>query len=295
MPTRTSPTLDDQARRATEAGSKSFYFASRFFPAHLRRRAYAIYWFCRTTDDLVDEAKSLAQGEADLNAWEAALRAGLAGASIDHHILVHFLAVARECAIPPEYPLDLIAGCRMDLHQTRYSTFEELRVFCYRVASTVGLMMCHAIGFTPDTNPEIARKHAVDLGIAMQLTNILRDIATDLRLGRIYLPAEDLARFGYAESDLRSRVRNDAFRSLMRFEAARARDYYAAAFPGIPMLNPEGRFAVEIAGKVYRRILDEIEKLDYNVFEHRAVVPSREKVWITAQSIASAQFARWTA
>lgn len=300
MPTRTSSPLDAaaleaQARAATQLGSQSFYFASRFFPAPLRRRAYAIYWFCRTTDDLVDEAASREQGEADLNRWEAELRAGFTGHTVENPILQHFLRIATECEIPAAYPLDLIAGCRMDLHQTRYATFEDLKVFCYRVASTVGLMMCHAIGFTASTNPAVAKQYAIQLGIAMQITNILRDVATDLQMGRIYLPGEDLQSFGYPEAQLRAATINDEFRDLMRFQAQRARRYYDSSLAGIPMLRPEGRFAVEIAARVYSRILDAIEALDYNVFAHRAVVPAREKYWITAKSIASAQLARLTA
>ncbi len=295
MPTRTPTDLEQQARAATQLGSQSFYFASRFFPAELRRRAYAIYWFCRTTDDLVDEAPNRAQGESDLNQWEAELKRGLTGDAIQNPILNHFLATARECEIPAEYPLDLIAGCRMDLHQARYATFDDLKLFCYRVASTVGLMMCHAIGFTRETNPEAAKQHAIQLGIAMQLTNILRDIATDLKLGRIYLPNCDIESFQYSEAQLHSAEITPQFRELMQFQAQRARRYYDAGVAGIPMLKPEGRFAVEIAAKVYSRILDEIEAIDYNVFAHRAVVPAREKYWITAKAIASSQLAKLTA
>lgn len=294
MPTRTSQNLEAEAQAATKLGSQSFYFASRFFPTELRRRAYAIYWFCRTTDDLVDEAPTREEGERGLNAWEAELKEGLNGSAIQNPILQHFLAIARECSIPAEYPLDLIAGCRMDLDQARYATFDDLKLFCYRVASTVGLMMCHAIGFTRDTNPEVAKQHAVQLGVAMQLTNILRDIATDLKLGRIYLPTCDLTSFEYPESHLRDSLITPQFRELMKFQSDRARRYYDAGVAGIPMLNPEGRFAVEIAAKVYSRILDEIEAMDYNVFAHRAVVPAREKYWITAKSIASSQLARLT-
>jgi phytoene synthase len=278
-----------QAEAATKAGSKSFYFASRFFPAPLRRRAYAVYWFCRTTDDLVDEAASLDEGRRDLDAWESELRRGISGGAVENPVLVHFLDTAEECRIPAEYPLDLIAGCRMDLEQARYETFSDLRVFCYRVASTVGLMMCHAIGFADPAGEARGKQHAIDLGIAMQITNILRDVAADRELGRIYLPAEDMARFGYSEGDLAASRCNDAFRALMQHEAARAREHYASAMPGIALLKSEGRFAVEIAAKVYRRILNEIEAMDYNVYARRAVVPAWEKYWITAQAIASAK------
>ncbi len=284
--------LEGQAEAATRAGSQSFYFASRFFPAPLRRRAYAIYWFCRTTDDLVDEAPTIEKGRTELDAWESELRHGLGGGRVEHPVLRHFLAVAEECGIEPEYPLDLVAGCRMDLERARYAKFEELRVFCYRVASTVGLMMCHAIGFQRAGDAPRGREYAIALGIAMQLTNILRDVAADWAMGRVYLPAEDMAKFGYGEEDLAAQRRTEAFRDLMRFEAGRARQFYAASMPGIALLRPEGRFAVEIAAKVYARILDEIEAMDYDVYARRAVVPAREKYWITTKAIVSAQWAR---
>ncbi len=281
-----------EAQKATEAGSKSFYFATRFFPKILARHAYAVYWFCRTTDDLVDEAPTREVGESGLNQWEAELRFGLQGGKVSNPILQLFLHVVKECSIPSEYPLELIEGCRMDLEQHRYATYEELRLFCYRVASCVGLMMCHVIGFTNPSLEGRGKQYAVELGIAMQLTNILRDVGTDLDLGRIYFPREDMDRFGYSEEDLVAKKRTKAFRDLMQFEAERARSYYASAMPGVPMLKPEGRFAVEIAAKVYSAILREIERSNYDVFDKRAVVSSAEKYWITGRAIASAWWAR---
>ena len=273
------------AAQATATGSKSFYFATRFFPAQMAKHAHAVYWFCRTTDDIVDEAESLESGTLALDAWESQLRAGLAGEPTDNPILNLFLQVQKQCQIPAEYPLELIAGCRMDLEQQRYDTFAELRLFCYRVASIVGLMMCHVIGFTRPEDEEAGKKYATQLGIAMQLTNILRDVGADLKLGRIYFPGEDLRAFQYSEADLAAHTHNDAFRYLMKHEAQRARAYYASAKPGIALLRPEGRFAVEIAARVYEGILREIENADYNVFNRRAVVPGWEKYWITGKAI----------
>lgn len=169
----------------------------------------------------------------------------------------------------------------MDLEGVRYRTFDDLRVFCYRVASTVGLMMSHVIGYHGD-----ALRYAEDLGIAMQLTNILRDVGEDLGRGRVYLPAEEMARFGYSETELRQRARTPAFVDLMQFQAERARHFYAISMPGIALLRPEGRFAVETAARVYRGILGQIEKLDYDVFGRRAVVPAWRKYGITARALA---------
>jgi 15-cis-phytoene synthase len=282
-----------EAASVTAVGSKSFYFATRLFPPQLARYAHSVYWFCRHTDDLVDEAASREIGQAELNSWEAQTRLALAGRSIPNPLLRLFAHTCEQCGIPEEYPLELIAGVRMDLHQQRYASFDELRVFCYRVASCVGLMMCHVIGFTDPSLEESGKQQAIDLGIAMQLTNILRDVGTDLKLGRIYFPQEDLDRFQVSEADLHSALQSGIatkpFIALMRFEMERARTYYERAHGGIEKLKPEGRFAVEIAARVYARILRRIEGNGFDVFHRRAVVPAYEKYWITATSILRAK------
>lgn len=283
MPTPTaelelSPELYAQAAEATAEGSKSFYFATRFFPPELARSAHAVYWFCRYSDDLVDLASSREQGSRDLAEWHQALGDALHRNRAQHPVLQAFAATVRKHQIPAEYAFELLEGMRMDLEIFEYATFEELRVFCYRVASVVGLMMSHVIGFKG--NP---LQQAIDLGIAMQLTNILRDVGEDLDRGHIYLPIEDLERFGYSKQDLQNRVRNSAFEDLIRFEIARARDYYERAQPGISALHPDGRFAVQIASDVYAAILNRIERSHFEVFDQRAVVSQRRKYWITAR------------
>jgi phytoene synthase len=270
-----------QAASATAVGSKSFYFATRFFPAHLAKAAHAVYWFCRHTDDLVDEAPSKEVGEAQLEAWQEALLAAWTAGTSSNTILRVFVETAHRHGIPLEYPMDLIEGMRMDLRDTQYRTFEELRVFCYRVASVVGLMMCHVIGFR-----EPAPAHAIDLGYALQLTNILRDVGEDLGRGRIYLPHEEMQQFGYTAEDLRQGIRDERFRLLMEFQIARAERYYESAKPGIRLLHSDGRFAVRVAADVYRGILKEIVDNDFDVFHRRAVVPATRKYWITARSMA---------
>lgn len=275
------PDLYREAAAATARGSKSFYFASTFFPPELARAAHAVYWFCRTTDDIVDEAPSKDRGRAELDAWQHELRNALLWGTSSNPILRVFVDTAIRHRIPPQYAFELIDGVRMDLEQSRYESFQDLRVFCYRVASTVGLMMSHVIGFDGP-----ALSYAEDLGVAMQLTNILRDIGEDMRMGRIYLPSAEMKLFGYSQDDLQAGVRNAAFRDLMRFQSERARRYYRQARPGIAMLRPEGRFAVRIAADVYERILDRIEAMDYDVFARRAVVSAPAKYWITARNMA---------
>ncbi len=281
---RTAPELNTlylQAAEVTARHSKSFYFATRFFPKDLARSAHAVYWFCRHTDDLVDECPSVDEGRTNLEEWAREVEQALSCGVSAHPVLRPFLDARERHKIPSEYPLELIEGMRMDLENTRYRDFAELRVFCYRVASVVGLMMSHVIGFQGDALP-----YAIDLGIAMQLTNILRDIGEDLQRGRIYLPSEEMALFEYSEADLRGRVRNEAFRKLMRFQVARARRYYLAADPGIGMLSSDGRFAVKVASDVYRGILGRIEASDFDVFDRRAYVPAARKYWILARSMA---------
>jgi phytoene synthase len=269
-----------EAARVTAHGSRSFYFATRFLPRDLAKAAHAVYWFCRYTDDLVDECETVEQGRRDLEEWAARVEGALRGHEPSHPVLKVFIDTASTKNIPSGYPLELIEGMRMDLNGTRYRDFAELRTFCYRVASTVGLMMSHAIGFEAP-----ALDYAIDLGIAMQLTNILRDIAEDWRRGRVYLPFEEMERFGYSERALAAGERTAEFRALMQFQVARARGYYERALPGIALLDPHGRFAVKVAADVYREILSVIEDHDYDVFGSRAVVPPTRKWWLSGRSI----------
>ncbi len=270
-----------EAARATASGSKSFYFATRFFPPELARAAHGVYWFCRYTDDLVDECSSIAEGRRDLAEWTEALESALDTGRSDHSVLSVFTDTVAAYNIPHEYPRELIEGMRMDLDGTRYRNFEELRTFCYRVASVVGLMMSHVIGFQ-----EGALSYATDLGIAMQLTNILRDIGEDLERGRVYLPSEEMEQFRYSEARLRERRHDADFVEMMEFQVARARTYYERAMPGVKLLDRRGRFAVKVAADVYRAILGRIELSGYDVFGQRAVVPTAQKCWIMLRGTA---------
>ena len=283
--------LVDLYKRAaveTAKGSKSFYFATRFFPPHLASAAHAVYWFCRYTDDLVDECESQEQGNRDLTAWESSLKSCLqvGPSSCQHPVLQVFLDTVNRYDIPIDYAFELIQGMRMDLVKTRYETFDELRVFCYRVASVVGLMMCWVIGFEQRGKRDEALPYAIDLGIAMQLTNILRDVDEDLERGRIYIPLEEMQTFGYSVANLQARERNAAFAKLMQFQTDRAQSFYDLGNRGVPLLHADGRFAVEIASSVYHEILTRLQASSFDVFGHRTVVPARTKYWITAKSLA---------
>jgi len=260
------------AARAAASGSKTFSMAARSFPPALRDGAHAIYWFCRHTDDLVDEAVDPIQARKDLDAWEIALREAFERGDSSDPILRLFTATIDSFGVPREHAFELIEGVRMDLYKHRYESFDELRVYCYRVASTVGLMMSHVIGFRPG-----ALRYAEEMGVAMQLTNILRDVGEDFRRGRIYIPLQELRRFEMDEREFPGDTRDQRYRALMHFQVGRARRAYAEAAPGIALLEPHGQLAVRAAALYYGRILDHIERAGYDTVTRRAVVPKWEK------------------
>lgn len=253
--------------------SKSFYLSTRFLPLAKRRAVWAVYAFCRTADDIVDRDGPAAGRLAAIDAWEAELRDAYAGRANDP-IFIALADAAERYRVPVQPALDLLRGARMDVAVNRYSTYGELRDYCYLVASTVGVLVTPILGALDDG----ALHEAVILGQAMQLTNILRDVGEDASLNRIYLPAEEMQRFGYTEGDLFAGTIDERFVALMRFQIERARGLYQAAEPGIARLAPESRYAVRLALHLYRGILDAIEANGYDVFGRRAFVPLPSKI-----------------
>jgi phytoene synthase len=267
----------------TQEYSKTFYLASALMPPAKRRAVRALYAFCRVSDDLVDQARPNASGGdrlAQLEGWRARALSGhpVAGgflapikerpaAAKDMVALAWADTRARFC-IPTRYAHQLIDGVAWDLCKTRYATFDELAEYAYGVASTVGLMSMHITGFCGRE----AIPYAVKLGVALQLTNILRDVGEDWANGRLYLPQDELAAFGLREEDIATGPVDDRWRALMRFQIERNRRLYDEALPGIDMLHAEGRFAIAAAGELYRGILENIEANDYQVFKRRAHV-----------------------
>lgn len=248
------------ARR--EAGN--FYHAFRLLPRPQRRALCALYAFMRVADDLSDDPGPEAGRRAALTGWRSALNHALAGQP--SHALHPALAdTVTSYHIPRQYLHDVIDGVCMDLDTTRYATFDDLYKYCYRVASAVGLACIHVWGFDRDE----AKAHAEAAGIAFQLTNILRDLAEDADRGRVYLPQEDLRRFGYTEEQLQQREQDEHFRALMRFEVDRARSYYEASQPLEALLRPPGRAVFRVMSQTYRGLLEEIERRDFDVFRER--------------------------
>ena len=260
---------EDVTRR--EAGN--FYPAFLLLPAPQRRSMCALYTFMRIADDLSDEPMPIPIKRQQLADWRGGFRLALVE-RYQHasHQALHDTVVKYR--IPTKYLEAVIDGVEMDLEPIEYHTFAELRNYCYHVASVVGLSCIHIWGF----HGEAATQYAEDAGIAFQLTNILRDLGEDAARGRVYLPREDLDRFGYPADFLRKGVCDASFRELMRFEVQRARDYYQSGWRLVPRLSASGQAVFLMMARTYRGLLREIEKRDYDVFRGRVKVPRWKKL-----------------
>jgi len=252
--------------------SRTFHLATSFLPSQERRAIRALYAFCRATDDLVDSQCATME---DLERWRA--QVALPPEAQTNPLLYAWAVIRQTYGVDSRYEQALIDGVAMDLSRCRYVTWQDLRLYCYRVASTVGLLAMPIIGLAPGVRFEQAAPFAIELGIALQLTNILRDVGEDARKGRVYLPLEDLARFNLDIRDILHGVLDERFCALMRFEIQRARELYARALPGVALLSRKARMAVGAAALLYAAILDEIERLDFRVHTHRAHVSTRRK------------------
>lgn len=268
-----------RCREVTRACSRTFYFASLFLPPEKREAIWAIYAFCRTADDIADTADTAEARLAKLDDWQRELVAAFSGRP-RHPLMVAVADTAQRYHLPIEPALQLLEGTRRDIAVQRYATYEELLEYCYLVASTVGLLVARVLGHAPG-----ALDYGVALGRAMQMTNILRDIGEDARMGRIYLPSEDLQRFGYSEEQLLAGLVDGQFIALMKFQVARVRRLYQAAAPGIGLLSSESRYTVRLALVLYGRILDAIEANGYDVFTRRAHVPVHAKAGIALATL----------
>lgn len=267
--------------RLTAKYSRTFYMASGLLPEPKRQAVRALYAFCRVTDDIVDATDGTAEERRiALSRWgEQSLQAHpLINASTNALVAMAWADARSRYSVPIGYAQQLIEGVGRDLVQPRYQTFDELAAYSYGVASTVGLMAMHIIGFAGSD----ALPYAVRLGVALQMTNILRDVGEDWRNGRLYLPADELAEYGLSETDIAHMAetgRVDArWRAFMRFQIRRNHALYVDGMPGIRLLNRDGRFAIGAASELYRAILANIEAHDYNVFVRRASVSKTGKL-----------------
>jgi len=255
-------------KHITRHHSKSFFFSTQFLPADKRKHVYALYAFCRTSDDTVDMAtEDPARALAD---WVHLARTA---PPHDNPVLLAWHDTHTRYNLPQATIDELLAGVAMDLTISRYSTFDDLWLYCYRVASVVGLLSIGILGTASGAEP-----YAIKLGVALQLTNILRDVGEDSHRGRVYLPEEDLQQFGLTADDILAHRYNEQFCDLMRFEIERAHRLYDESWHGISLLPADSRLAVGVAARVYRGILDKIVMNEYDVFSQRAHLTLWEKL-----------------
>jgi len=269
------------AARLTRKSRSNFYYAFLTLPRRRRDALYAVYAFCRTVDDIADlgdeRGVDRAAQRTELERWRRDVaRCYEPGGRPEHPIAAGLARAVGEFAIPREAPLAIIDGVEMDLDQVRYETAEDLYPYCYRVASAVGLCCIEIFGYT---DPR-ARDYAVSLGMALQLTNIIRDIGADARSGRVYVPQTELREFGVTADDLRAGRYGDPFVRLMAFQAARAREYYAKAWRAFPGADRRSLVPAQIMGHIYFALLHEIEARRFRVFDERVALSARRKAAI---------------
>jgi phytoene synthase len=265
-------------RGIARSRAKNFYYSFLLLSRPQRAAMCAIYAFMRQCDDLSDDPGASRQA---LDGWSAEMEDALEGRFSGHPVWPAFHHTARRFGIPHEYFRHMIAGVISDLEPRRIETFEQLYSYCYQVASVVGLTTIHIFGFDTRTALPLAEK----CGVAFQLTNILRDIREDAERGRIYLPAEDLRRFGVTADDLRAGNRSEAFLRLMRFESERTRAYYEESRPLLDLIHQRSRRSLWALVSIYSQLLDRIEGSDFDVFSRRVRLSAVEKSWIVARAL----------
>ena len=274
----------DLCRRVQKAHSRTYYFSTRLFPREVRPQVHALYAFMRYADEIVDTPHDLPL-DAQLSVledFEAETMAAVSGEKVPNPVLRAYADTVRTCGIDPTTIAAFFGSMKMDTSVLRYPTYEDLEVYTYGSAAVVGLMMCRVVGVADGK----ADPHAEALGVAMQLSNFLRDIGEDWRRGRVYLPLEDLARFEYTERDLASGVVDGRFVDLMRFQIDRARKLYEIADEGMGYIPRGRRFPVVVARELYAAILDRIEARGYDVFSRRAQVSRPGKIVVAARCAA---------
>ena len=264
--------------RAAKSGS-SFYYSFMFLPPEQRQAITALYAFCREVDDVVDECHDVSLAQIKLEWWRQEVERIFAGTPT-HPVGFALQDVLRRFKLPQEQLLEIIDGMAMDLSQTRYLDFKGLQLYCYRVASVVGLLSAEIFGH----EHRQTLKYAHDLGLALQLTNIIRDVGEDARRGRIYLPIEDLQRFGVPAKDILEARYSDAFRELMAFQAERAEHFYEQAFAQLPAGDRKAQRPGLVMAAIYRTLLREIAADGFQVLDRRISLTPVRKVWIAGST-----------
>jgi phytoene synthase len=271
----------DYCQELTRREAKNFYYGFMLLPNGQRRAIYAAYAFARACDDIADAGLPLDEAKSQLAAYRRSLEECLAGRP-QGQVFEALQQTVEKYGVPQQYLFDLVSGVEMDLTRSRYETFDELKGYCYHVASVVGLISIEIFGYT---GGEEARGYAADLGIALQLTNILRDIHEDAGRGRIYLPLDELAWFGYSEAELLASAATPEFRQLIAFQADRARHYYARGRKLLPFLPARARACVGVMAGIYRTILDDIERDPGVVFRRRVSLSAGQKLALAGKEL----------
>jgi phytoene synthase len=272
-------TPDQYCQDRAQSSGSSFYYSFLFLEPPRRQAITALYAFCREVDDVVDECPDVAVSRTKLAWWRTEIDALFDGHP-SHPVTQALVTSIRNFALPREQLLEIIDGMEMDLELVRYADFKALHLYCYRVASVVGLLAAEIFGY----QDRQTLKYAHDLGLAFQLTNIARDVGEDARRGRFYLPQDELARFGVSESDLVAARYTDNFRQLMAFQVERVLATYQQAFAQLPAIDRKSQRAGLIMAAIYRATLDEIVRDGYLVLDRRTSLPPLRKLWLAGKT-----------
>jgi 15-cis-phytoene synthase len=262
-------------QKLTKDYAKTFYLSLAFLNNQKRQDIYAVYGFCRFSDNLVDDEPDKKEAEKNLNLWRTELQAGIDQGDSEDIVLKSFIFVLKKYNIDSKLAFDLLEGMEMDLKQSRFDTYDELLNYCYLVASVPGLLVLNILGYT---DKEKAVKYGAELGKAMQLTNILRDLKEDFERDRIYLPKQDLQKYGVSDKDFGLPIPTENLRLLIADYATKANQFYQESNKGIEYLTKDSRFVVKTANKLYSAILLKIQQKNYDVFSKRISLSFWEKL-----------------
>ena len=264
--------------KARQSGS-SFYYSFRFLPQSKRRAITALYAFCREVDDVVDECSDASVARTTLNWWRAQV-AEIYGGKPQHPVCLALVPIVQRFSLSQEHLLEIIDGMEMDLEQARYPDFKSLQLYCYRVASVVGLLAAEIFGYTDRKT----LKYAHDLGIAFQLTNIIRDVGEDARRNRIYLPMDELQQFGVTAAEILNSKETENFQKLMAFQIERAQRYYKQALDQLPAVDRKSQRTGLIMAAIYQATLQEVVSSGSHVLKERVSLGTGYKLWLAIKT-----------
>jgi phytoene synthase len=268
-------TPDEYCQDKAASSGSSFYYSFRFLPKDKRRAITALYAFCREVDDVVDECSDADVARTTLNWWRGEV-AAIYGGKPSHPVCIALSSIVKQFNLAQEHMLEIIDGMEMDLDQPRYADFKSLQLYCYRVASVVGLLSAEIFGYADRQT----LKYAHDLGIAFQLTNIIRDVGEDARRNRIYLPMDEMQQFGVTAADILNARETETFQELMAFQIERARRYYRQAFDHLPAIDRKTQRTGLIMAAIYQATLNEVEASGCHVLKERVSLTTRYKLWL---------------